>query len=64
MMYNTSNDFVEAFCDKLEMLIPHSFITAQQAYFYNECKSSLKPGELLVVADFSENYSFVLQDAA
>ena len=25
---------------------------------------SLQPGEIVVVGDFSENYSFVLQDAA
>lgn len=61
---NTSDEFVECFCKKLEQLIPHSFIAIQQATFFNECKCSLKPGELLVQADFSENYSFVLQDAA
>ena len=60
----TSDEFVEAFCDKLKALIPHSFIATQQASFYNECKATLKPGELLVLADFSENYSFVLQDAS
>ena len=60
----TSDEFVEAFCEKLRALIPHSFIATQQASFFNEQKSSLKAGELLVVADFSENYSFVLQDAA
>ena len=60
----TSDEFVEAFCDKLEVLIPHSFIATQQASFCCDCKSTLKLGEVLVVADFSENYSFVLQDAA
>ncbi len=48
----------------MKVLIPHSFVATQQASFYNERKSSLKPGELLVIADFSDNYSFVLQDAA
>ena len=61
---STSDEFIEAFCSKLGMLIPHSFIATQQTSFFNECRSSLKPGELLVVADFSENYSFILQDAA
>ena len=60
----TSDEFVEAFCDKLEVLIPHSFIAIQRASFCCDCKSTLKLGEVLVVADFSENYSFVLQDAA
>ena len=60
----TSEDFVEAFADKLEALIPHSFIAKQQSSYFNECKVGLKPGEVLVQANFSENYSFVLQDAA
>ena len=55
---------MEAFDDKLEALIPHSFIAKQQSLYFNECKASLKLGEVLVQADFSENYSFVLQDAA
>ncbi len=29
-----------------------------------DCKLNLSPGEMLVTADFSENYSFVLQDVA
>ena len=60
----TSEEFVEDFVEKIKALTLHSFIATQQAHFYNECKSALKPGELLIVADFSENYSFVLQDSA
>ena len=58
------DEFIDMFCDKLELLLPHSFIATQQASFYNDCKSSLQQGEALITADFSENYSFVLQDAA
>ena len=58
------DEFVDMFCEKLEVLRPHAFIAAQQASFYRDCKSTLAPGELLVTLDFSENYSFVLQDAA
>ena len=57
-------EFVECFCDRLEALLPHSFIAKQQSSFQLELKGSLMPGEFLVLADFSENYSFVLQDAA
>ena len=63
--YSTSADeFVDMFCEKLELLCPHCFIASQQAEFYREFKSSLSPGEILVTADFSENYAFILQDAA
>lgn len=59
-----AEEFVEAFCEKLELLRPHSFIATAQALFYSDCKSTLKAGHILVTADFSENYAFVLQDAA
>ena len=54
----------DLFCDKLELLRPHSFFVKEQASFYATCKTTLKEGEYLVIADFSENYSFVLQDSA
>ena len=57
-------EFVDIFCEKLDVLRPHAFIATQQASFYQDRKSTLTSGEVLVVADFSENYSFVLQDAA
>ena len=59
-----ADEFVELFCEKLDLLRPHSFIASQQSTFYKDCKLKLVPGEMLVTADFSENYSFVLQDAA
>ncbi len=58
------DEFVDHFCEKMELLRPHSFIAAQQASFYSDCKLGLAPREMLVIVDFSENYSFVLQDAA
>lgn len=60
----SADDFVDVFCEKLEVLLPHSFIAKQQSSFQTKLKPDLLPGELLVSADFSENYSFVLQDAA
>ena len=60
----SADDFVDTFCEKLETLLPHSFIAKQQAHFYSQMKENLQPGEFLITADFSENYSFVLQDAA
>ena len=59
-----ADEFVEAFCVKLQLLRPHSFIAKEQSAFYKKCKDSLVHGEVLVTVDFSENYAFVLQDAA
>ena len=61
---NTCDEFVESFCEKLNILLFHSFVAKQQAKFYVDCKSGLKIGELLVTVDFAENYAFFLQDAA
>ncbi len=55
---------MDSLCEKLEILLPHSFIARQQASFQAKLKSELLAGEVMLTADFSENYSFVLQDAA
>jgi len=57
-----AEEFVELFCDLLTTLLTHSFIAKQQSAFQAEVKSKLKDGEFQVIADFAENYSFVLQD--
>jgi hypothetical protein len=62
-MTKSVDDFVEYLCEKVITLLPHSFIATQQAAFYTYIKKSLKEGEFLETADFSENYSFVIQDA-
>lgn len=62
MLSKTSSEFVELLCDNLFALKTHSFIAKQQSSFLNECKATLSEGEVIVIGDFSENYSFVLQD--
>ena len=59
-----AEEFVELFCNQLKNLLTHSFIAKQQSIFQTEVRSNLKHGEFQVIADFSENYSFVLQDEA
>ena len=56
--YLAADYFVDSLCEKLEALLPHSFIAKQQSSFQAKLKTELKRGE---TADFSENYSFVLQ---
>ena len=59
-MTKSSDEFVDSLCEKLEALQSHMFIATQQGKFYEECKASLDPGEVVVSADFSENYAFVV----
>lgn len=46
----------------LEALKIHDFITKEQSEFCNSRKGALNEGEILVKEDFSEKYSFTLQD--
>ncbi len=52
------------FCEKLAVLRRHEFIAKQQSSFCKKRREQLEDGEFLVIGDFAENYSFILQDAA
>lgn len=57
------NEFLETFVCSLPKVMHHDFIAKQQSMFYQQARDSLEPGTFLVVADFAENYGFVVQDA-
>lgn len=57
-------EFIDSLIKKIEKLLPHSFIANKQAEYYREKKENLGDGEMLVLMDFAENYSFILQDEA
>ena len=57
-------DFVESLLAKLHVLKVHMFILDMQTKQFCAVKENLSPGEVLIVGDFSENYSFVVKDAA
>lgn len=59
-----ASDVIEDLCEKLTALKPHSFIAKQQSLFIAEKKENLLHGEVLVMFDFSENYSYVVQNAS
>ena len=63
-MVKPIEDFLDLFVEKLETLKQHDFIAKQQGRYLNDVKENLLPGEFLVIGDFSENYSFVVQDEA
>lgn len=58
---------IEDFCTKLacglESLSAHHYIARFQAGALKAQKEGLKPEEVIVIGDFAENYSFVVQDA-
>jgi hypothetical protein len=60
----------ELACDLLEEIVlqinaitSHSFIAKAQAAYLSQQKESLTQGTAVVLFDFAENYSFVVQDA-
>ena len=53
------DEFVDCF---ITTLLVHDFTAKMQSSFMQQKKESLKEGEFLVIADFSENFSFVVQD--
>ena len=56
------NDFIPAFCDEIEKLTAHDFVAKSQSSYLQDLKHSLADGEVIVIGDFAENYSFVIQD--
>jgi len=58
------DEFLRVFLGALPSVVQHDFIAREQTQYLQRSRSMLKPGEFVVVGDFSENYSFVLQDAA
>ena len=54
------DDFIDVFISMLKKLTIHE--AKMQARYVQECKDNLVKGEYLIIADFSENYSFVVQD--
>ncbi len=55
-------DFIKILADATFELIPHSRAAKQQNAFFNSIKGNLTVGEFCAVLDFSENFSFALQD--
>jgi hypothetical protein len=62
----STEEFIESLIEKLLLLLllHHSSIATQQAMFLKELKYNLQSGEFIVLCNFAENYSFVLQGEA
>lgn len=55
--------FVDELCRQMETLTTHDFIAKAQSAFLSSCKANLPEDTALVLLDFAENYSFIVQDA-
>ena len=59
-----ADDFITLLSDMLYKLTEHDFIAKNQNQFLKGLKASLKPNECIIILDFAENFSFVVQDTA
>ena len=57
-------EFIKAIIDKINTLTSHHFIAKHQSRFLSTQKANLAADEAIIILDFAENYSFVIQDAA
>lgn len=56
-MIQPADDFLDSLTEKLQILLPHSFIAKEQNAFLTYTKTELEENEYVVVCDFSENVS-------
>ena len=57
------DDFLEQLAIDLYALTTHHFISKDQAAYLNKLKEHLSEDEIIVQLDFSENFTYVTQDA-
>ena len=57
------DDFIDDLISKVSILFKHRFIAKNQNNYLRLLKNELKSNELIILMDFSEKYSFFVQDA-
>lgn len=57
------DDFIGSLIKRLTTLIRHTFISEQQNFYLKELKLTLGNEEAIILMDFSENYTFIIQDS-
>ena len=61
MVYR-KDDLIEDTIAAMNKLTVHSYIAKSQANYFKHRKAELEMYEAIVLADFAENYEFVIQD--
>ena len=56
------DEFIERLCEQLDEITSHSFIARSQSQYLNKLKENLKCDEVIILEDFAENVSFIVQD--
>ena len=56
-------DFMEKLIQEIDQLTTHHYIPEKQSQYLKHLKDTLKPNQAIIILDFAENYSFIVQDA-
>lgn len=60
----STDDFVDLLVDKLVVLTKHHFTAKSQSQYLKQIKNNIDKNSCLIIADFAENYTCIVQDAA
>ena len=52
------DEFIEQLCVQLDKTTSHSFIGRSQSQYLNKLNENVKCGEVIILGDFAENFSF------
>jgi hypothetical protein len=63
VVYMTIEEALKNVVDIMREYIIHNHIAVHQSFAFNRCRSKLRPGDIMIVLDFSMNYSHKHQDA-
>ena len=58
------DDFIENLVGEFVKLKKHHYVAKKQAESFKQMKENLNFGKSVIVLNFAENYSFLVQDAA
>lgn len=61
-LVKTVDQFTDSLLEHITALLKHSYIAKKQSEYLNDIKKNLPVGYVLVLGDFAENMSFVVQD--
>ena len=59
----TVNGYIDKLCMAVHDLAPHHYIAKSQASYLRHLKETIPENEAIILLDFAENYSFIIQDA-
>ena len=61
-IHQSVDEFIQSFTEHLQHIILHDFIEKVQTSYYQDLRDNLLGEKEILVGDFAENFTFVMQD--